>query len=78
MFEWLFPKRKKYSNITIIPTVATTDGIWSSDVRKLPKEIPGNQKVVYVRTGTKVGEWTCPTSGFYPWPLIVKYRKDEK
>ena len=73
--KWLFKRGKKRVNITIIPTVVNDEGIWSSDIKKLPKDVPADQQVVYVRKGTSIGEWTCTVDGYYPWELIKNYKR---
>ena len=69
--------RKKGSNVTIIPTIVNDDGLWASDVRVRPDDVPDDQKVVFVRKDTVIGTWICPETGYYPWKLIKGHKGGE-
>ena len=69
--------KKQKSNVTIIPTIVNDDGLWASDVRVRPDDVPDDQKVVFVREDTAVGTWICPETGFYPWKLIKGHKGGE-
>ncbi len=69
----------EYKNVKVIPTVINSEPgeIWASDVYISPEDITEDTEIVYMKKGTKLGEWVAPVDGFYRYEQIKDYLKKE-
>jgi len=69
--------KKEYKNITLIPTVVNADpnDIWASDYYVRSDDIPEDVKIIYVKKGTKIGDWVALSDGFYYYEEIKKFNQ---